>query len=162
MPSCVGWLTLLSGKICASCQARSTQLKPYSLDPRIKMIKQQEKEAREAKKAAAGGPGKPAKKTKAQEEEDKKVKEEENRKKEEEEKVRHHFVMAFPSLPRHSTDIFHSTGAHAHMFNDRLHAQKQRNKRRRLLMLRRRQGGSKELQRRAHEHVGYLFAHLYL
>lgn len=105
MQSCVGWLTLLSGKICTSCQARSTQLKPYSLDPRIKMIKQQEKEAREAKKAAAGGPGKPAKKTKMQEEEEKKLKEEENRKKEEEEKVCHHFIMTFPSLPRHSTSF---------------------------------------------------------
>ncbi|GLB41141.1 putative dnaJ molecular chaperone homology domain [Lyophyllum shimeji] len=57
-----------------------------SLDPRIKMIKQAEKEAREAKKAAAQ-PGKPAKKTKAQEEEEKRKAEEEARKKEEEEKA---------------------------------------------------------------------------
>ncbi|KAF8062448.1 DnaJ-domain-containing protein [Lyophyllum atratum] len=57
-----------------------------SLDPRIKMIKQAEKEAREAKKAASQ-PGKPAKKTKAQEEEEKKQAEEEAKKKEEEEKV---------------------------------------------------------------------------
>ncbi|KAG5653718.1 hypothetical protein H0H81_011124 [Sphagnurus paluster] len=57
-----------------------------SLDPRIKLIKQQEKEAREAKKAAAQN-GKPAKKTKAQEEEEKKRLEEEAKKKEEEEKA---------------------------------------------------------------------------
>ncbi|KAG5644843.1 hypothetical protein DXG03_007571 [Asterophora parasitica] len=57
-----------------------------SLDPRIKLIKQHEKEAREAKKAAAQ-PGKPAKKTKAQEEEEKKKAEDEAKKKEEEEKV---------------------------------------------------------------------------
>lgn len=55
------------------------------LDPRIKRIKQEEKEAREAKKrGAAGGP---PKKTKQQEEEEKKKLEEEARKKEEEEKV---------------------------------------------------------------------------
>ncbi|KAF5384055.1 hypothetical protein D9615_003143 [Tricholomella constricta] len=57
-----------------------------SLDPRIKLIKQQEKEAREAKKAAAQ-PGKPPNKTKAQEEEEKKKAEEEAKKKEEEEKA---------------------------------------------------------------------------
>ncbi|KAG6853675.1 hypothetical protein C0991_002318 [Blastosporella zonata] len=56
-----------------------------SLDPRIKLIKQQEKEAREAKKAAAQ-PGKPAKKTKAQEEEEKKKAEEEAKAKAEQEK----------------------------------------------------------------------------
>ncbi|EKM78545.1 hypothetical protein AGABI1DRAFT_121584 [Agaricus bisporus var. burnettii JB137-S8] len=55
------------------------------LDPRIKRIKQEEKEAREAKKrGAAGGP---PKKTKQQEEEEKKKLEEEARKKEEEEKA---------------------------------------------------------------------------
>ncbi|KAG6825541.1 hypothetical protein H0H92_003339 [Tricholoma furcatifolium] len=57
-----------------------------SLDPRIKLIKQQEKEAREAKKAAAQ-PGKPAKKTKAQEEEEKKKAAEEAKAKEEAEKA---------------------------------------------------------------------------
>ncbi|RDB28231.1 Zuotin, partial [Hypsizygus marmoreus] len=56
-----------------------------SLDPRIKLIKQQEKEAREAKKAATNG--KPAKKTKAQEEEEKKKKAEEEKQKEEAEKA---------------------------------------------------------------------------
>ncbi|KAG5350623.1 hypothetical protein C0989_010094 [Termitomyces sp. Mn162] len=56
-----------------------------SLDPRIKLIKQQEKEAREAKKAAAAG--KPLKKTKAQEEEEKKKAEEEQKAKEEEAKA---------------------------------------------------------------------------
>ncbi|KAG6864296.1 hypothetical protein C0991_010767 [Blastosporella zonata] len=57
-----------------------------SLDPRIKLIKQQEKEAREAKKLAAQ-PGKPAKKTKAQEEEEKKKAAEEAKAKEEAEKA---------------------------------------------------------------------------
>ncbi|KAJ3556537.1 hypothetical protein NP233_g11955 [Leucocoprinus birnbaumii] len=57
-----------------------------SLDPRIKRIKQEEKEAREAKKRG-NTPGAPAKKTKQQEEEEKKKAEEEARKKEEEEKV---------------------------------------------------------------------------
>ena len=59
-----------------------------SLDPRIKRIKQQEKEAREAKKKGVT-PGAPAKKTKQQEEEEKKKAEEEAKKKEEEEKVSH-------------------------------------------------------------------------
>ncbi|KAG6856321.1 hypothetical protein H0H87_005522 [Tephrocybe sp. NHM501043] len=57
-----------------------------SLDPRIKLIKQQEKEAREAKKLAAQ-PGKPGKKTKAQEEEEKKKAEEEAKVKAEAEKA---------------------------------------------------------------------------
>ncbi|KAF8900155.1 DnaJ domain-containing protein [Gymnopilus junonius] len=56
------------------------------LDPRIKRIKQQEKEAREAKKKGVT-PGAPAKKTKQQEEEEKKKAEEEAKKREEEEKV---------------------------------------------------------------------------
>ncbi|KAF8153265.1 DnaJ domain-containing protein [Crassisporium funariophilum] len=56
------------------------------LDPRIKRIKQQEKEAREAKKRA-GAPNAPVKKTKQQEEEEKKKAEEEAKQKEEEEKV---------------------------------------------------------------------------
>ncbi|KAF8233499.1 DnaJ-domain-containing protein, partial [Tricholoma matsutake] len=58
-----------------------------SLDPRIKLLKQKEKEAREAKKSTgvAGGGG--GKKTKAQEEEEKKRAEEEKLRKEEEEKV---------------------------------------------------------------------------
>ncbi|KII91523.1 hypothetical protein PLICRDRAFT_156668 [Plicaturopsis crispa FD-325 SS-3] len=55
-----------------------------SLDPRIKRIKQEEKEAREAKKKSKGGPA--AKKTKAEEEEEKRKAEEEKAKKEEEEK----------------------------------------------------------------------------
>ncbi|KAF8171331.1 DnaJ-domain-containing protein [Pholiota molesta] len=57
-----------------------------SLDPRIKRIKQQEKEAREAKKRAAA-PGAPAKKTKQQEEEERKKAEEEAKAKEEAEKA---------------------------------------------------------------------------
>ncbi|KAF4613305.1 hypothetical protein D9613_011205 [Agrocybe pediades] len=57
-----------------------------SLDPRIKRIKQQEKEAREAKKRAAA-PGAPVKKTKQQEEEEKKKAELEAKQKEEEEKA---------------------------------------------------------------------------
>ncbi|KAF9447044.1 DnaJ-domain-containing protein [Macrolepiota fuliginosa MF-IS2] len=56
------------------------------LDPRIKRIKQEEKEAREAKKRG-NAPGGVVKKTKQQEEEEKKKLEEEARKKEEEEKV---------------------------------------------------------------------------
>ncbi|KAG6811120.1 hypothetical protein H0H92_008920 [Tricholoma furcatifolium] len=57
-----------------------------SLDPRIKLIKQQEKEAREAKKAASQ-PGKPVKKTKEQEEAEKKKAEEEAQAKAEQEKA---------------------------------------------------------------------------
>jgi len=56
-----------------------------SLDPRIKRIKQEEKEAREAKKRTT--PGAPQKKTKQQEEEEKKQKEEEAKRLEEEDKV---------------------------------------------------------------------------
>ncbi|KAF5347128.1 hypothetical protein D9756_010962 [Leucocoprinus leucothites] len=56
------------------------------LDPRIKRIKQEEKEAREAKKRGST-PGGTVKKTKQQEEEEKKKAEEEARKKEEEDKV---------------------------------------------------------------------------
>jgi hypothetical protein len=76
-----------------------------SLDPRIKLIKQKEKEAREAKKTTgvAGGAGK---KTKAQEEEEKKRAAEENLRKEEEEKVRfllfhfpHTFVASLFAFP---------------------------------------------------------------
>ncbi|KAF8809415.1 DnaJ-domain-containing protein [Phlegmacium glaucopus] len=55
------------------------------LDPRIKRIKQQEKEAREAKKR--GTPSAPAKKTKQEEEEEKKKAELEAKQKEEEEKL---------------------------------------------------------------------------
>ncbi|KAF8635701.1 hypothetical protein AX15_000325 [Amanita polypyramis BW_CC] len=59
-----------------------------SLDPRIKRIKQQEKEAREAKKRATTGSGTSTpRKTKAEEEEEKKKLEEEARKKEETEKA---------------------------------------------------------------------------
>lgn len=58
----------------------------YSLDPRIKRIKQQEKEAREAKKRGTT-PGAPQKKTKQQEEEEKKKKEEEAKRLEEEDQV---------------------------------------------------------------------------
>ncbi|KAG6837997.1 hypothetical protein H0H93_008391 [Arthromyces matolae] len=56
-----------------------------SLDPRIKLIKQKEKEAREAKKAASSG--KPAKKTKEEEEAEKKKAAEEAKAKEESEKA---------------------------------------------------------------------------
>ena len=59
----------------------------YSVDPRIKRIKQQEKEAREAKKRGTAPGGAPAKKTKKEEEEEKKKKEEEAKQKEEEDKV---------------------------------------------------------------------------
>ena len=59
----------------------------YSVDPRIKRIKQQEKEAREAKKRGIAPGGAPAKKTKKEEEEEKKKKEEEAKQKEEEDKV---------------------------------------------------------------------------
>lgn len=55
------------------------------LDPRIKRIKQQEKEAREAKKRGNTPVG--GKKTKQQEEEERKKAEEEAKKKEEEDKV---------------------------------------------------------------------------
>lgn len=59
-----------------------------SLDPRIKRIKQQGKEAREAKKRAATGSGASTpRKTKAEEEAEKKRAEEEAQKKEEAEKV---------------------------------------------------------------------------
>lgn len=59
-----------------------------SLDPRIKRIKQQEKDAREAKKRAATGSGTSTpRKTKAEEEAEKKRSEEEAQKKEEAEKV---------------------------------------------------------------------------
>ncbi|TFK20622.1 DnaJ-domain-containing protein [Coprinopsis marcescibilis] len=57
-----------------------------SIDPRIKRIKQQEKEAREAKKKAAA-PNVPAKKTKQEEEAEKKRLEEEAKAKEEAEKA---------------------------------------------------------------------------
>ena len=59
----------------------------YSVDPRIKRIKQQEKEAREAKKRGIAPGGAPAKKTKKEEEEEKKKREEEAKQKEEEDKV---------------------------------------------------------------------------
>jgi hypothetical protein len=59
----------------------------HSLDPRIKLLKQQEKEAREAKKNSGVNNGASAKKTKAQLEEEKKRAEEEEKQKEEEEKV---------------------------------------------------------------------------
>lgn len=55
------------------------------LDPRIKRIKQEEKDARDAKKKAKGTPAQSAK---AKEEEDKKKAEEEAKKKEEEDVVR--------------------------------------------------------------------------
>jgi 4-diphosphocytidyl-2C-methyl-D-erythritol kinase len=59
-----------------------------SLDPRIKRIKQQEKEAREAKKRTATGSGASTpRRSKAEEEADKKRLEEEAKRKEEEEKV---------------------------------------------------------------------------
>ncbi|KDR77354.1 hypothetical protein GALMADRAFT_120569 [Galerina marginata CBS 339.88] len=57
-----------------------------SLDPRIKRIKEQEKEAREAKKKGTV-PGAPAKKTKQQEEEEKKKAEADAKQKEEDEKL---------------------------------------------------------------------------
>jgi hypothetical protein len=56
------------------------------LDPRIKRIKQEEKEAREAKKKSKSQI--PGKKTKEEEEEEKRRAEEEAKRKEEEEKVR--------------------------------------------------------------------------
>lgn len=58
-----------------------------SVDPRIKRIKQQEKEARDAKKRGTAPSGVPAKKSKKEEEEEKKKKEEEAKQKEEEEKL---------------------------------------------------------------------------
>jgi len=58
----------------------------FSLDPRIKRIKQQEKEAREAKKRV-NTPNAPAKKTKQEEEEERNKAELEAKQKEEEEKV---------------------------------------------------------------------------
>jgi hypothetical protein len=63
-----------------------------SLDPRIKRIKQEEKEAREAKKKTKGGV--PVNQ-KAKQEEDKKKAEEEAKKREEEEKVSYssHYLM---------------------------------------------------------------------
>lgn len=57
-----------------------------SLDPRIKRIRQEEKEARQAKKRGITSPG-PGQKSQKQEEEEKKKAEEEARKREEEEKV---------------------------------------------------------------------------
>lgn len=73
-----------------------------SLDPRIKLLKQKEKEAREAKKSTgvAGGGG--GKKTKAQEEEEKKRAEEEKLRKEEEEKV----CLSFSTLISHFGSFF--------------------------------------------------------
>ena len=104
-----------------------------SLDPRIKRIKQQEKEAREAKKRAAA-PGAPPKKTKQQEEEEKKKAELEAKQKEEAEKV---ITPGFNFIFVMCAD------------NDelRLPARKQGNKRRRLRMLPKRRGGSSALQR---------------
>ena len=61
-------------------------LLPFSLDPRIKRIKQQEKEAREAKKRGTTPAG-PAAKTKKEVEEEKIKAELEAKQKEEEEKV---------------------------------------------------------------------------
>jgi len=61
-----------------------------SVDPRIKRIKQEEKEAREAKKRGRAGT---PQNQKAKEEEEKKKAEEDARKKEEEDKVR---GVAFP------------------------------------------------------------------
>ena len=58
----------------------------FSLDPRIKRIKQQEKEARDAKKRV-NTPGAPVKKTKEEEAEEKNKAELEAKQKEEEEKV---------------------------------------------------------------------------
>lgn len=63
------------------------------LDPRIKRIKQEEKDAREAKKKAKA----PAQSTKAKEEEEKKKAEEDAKKKEEEEAVRI-ALFRFPTL----------------------------------------------------------------
>lgn len=61
-----------------------------SVDPRIKRIKQEEKEAREAKRKGKGGT---PQNQKVKEEEEKKKAEEEAKRKEEEEKVR---AIAFP------------------------------------------------------------------
>lgn len=57
------------------------------LDPRIKRIKQEEKDAREAKKKARSGTSTPNPMSKAKEEELKKKAEEEAKKKEEDDKV---------------------------------------------------------------------------
>lgn len=58
-----------------------------SVDPRIKRIKQEEKEAREAKRRGAVNGAGPQKKSKAEEEEEKRKKEEEAKQKEEEEQA---------------------------------------------------------------------------
>jgi hypothetical protein len=64
-----------------------------SVDPRIKRIKQEEKDAREAKKKTKGGV--PANQ-KAKQEDDKKKAEEEAKRKDEEEKVR--LILPLPSI----------------------------------------------------------------
>lgn len=110
--------------------ALTTCIRISSLDPRIKRIKQQEKEAREAKKRAAA-PGAPPKKTKQQEEEEKKKAELEAKQKEEAEKVTNNFIF-----------VMYADGDEL-----RLPVRKQRSKRRRLRMLPKRRGGSSVLQR---------------
>ena len=136
------------GKIIAliSFTFGTNYLRIPSLDPRIKRIKQQEKEAREAKKRGTT-PGAPQKKTKQQEEEEKTKAELEAKQKEEAEKVTFHLILS---------------DACANGDELRLLAQKRKNKRRRLRMLPRRRGGSNALQRMAtlHDRVVFdCFAH---
>src|SRR5262249_14381607 len=99
-----------------------------SLDPRIKRIKQEEKEAREAKKRGGSG-----KKTKQQEAEEKKKLEEEARKKEEEEKVCEITKFLRPYVKN--------------VLVVRLLVQRRRRRRLRLRMLRKRRGELLGLQR---------------
>ncbi|KAM6501048.1 DnaJ domain containing protein [Amanita muscaria] len=76
-------------------QVHFTRHNDICLDPRIKRIKQEEKDAREAKKRTGTGTGTSTpRKSKAEEEAEKKKQEEEARKKEEEEKARLLFTLS--------------------------------------------------------------------
>jgi hypothetical protein len=108
-------------------------LLPFSLDPRIKRIKQQEKEAREAKKRGIAPAG-PVKKTKQEEEEEKNKAELEAKQKEEEEKV----CIQHISVSRFDSQINSLS----------LLVLRLRNKRLRLLTLQRRLEGSNAWQKR--------------
>ncbi|KAG1752096.1 hypothetical protein EDB19DRAFT_1089992 [Suillus lakei] len=80
-----------------------------NLDPRIKRIKQEEKEAREAKKKTKGGMSAAEQKAKA--EEDKRKAEEEAQRKEEEEKLRHHkIIQLVVSCRYHALSYSHRCG----------------------------------------------------
>ena len=122
----------------------------HSVDPRIKRIKQQEKEAREAKKRGIAPGGAPAKKTKKEEEEEKKKKEEEAKQKDEEDKVCVSFFF-LPGWGLVSDGLAYS-----------LPVQRRRSRKPLLRMRQRRLGGSRGLLRMLRRIVLLLSARAYL